>query len=133
MFMIWAGLHITYICLFLIYMQLVFIYILTNKALHLLLISLYFTMLQNVLLACYSSQEVHQVIISDSNSIHLIYNISGVNLSKYHIRALSKGLNFIPTPKPITTRVVRAAFRECHRRLYLKYYRSFLQESFTQY
>ena len=55
------------------------------------------------------------LILNTTDKIELIHNLSDMHLSPSHINLLSKGLGFIPTPKPTSIQEIDSAFHRFRR------------------
>ena len=58
--------------------------------------------------------------ISTQKTTNNVHNLSGITLSDSQARVLSKGLSFIPSPKPTPKLTIEKSFSNFQRRIYLK-------------
>ena len=65
---------------------------------------------------------LHHSISNNRDNSELIHNLSNFDLTKLHMDVLSKGLSFVPTPKPTPMNEIYSAFYKFCRRLYLKFH-----------
>ena len=65
---------------------------------------------------------LHRLILNTTDETELIHNLSYMHLSPSHINLLSKGLGFIPTPKPTSIQEIDSAFQRLRRRMHLRYF-----------
>ena len=64
---------------------------------------------------------LHRSILDNHDNSLMIHNLSKFDLKQPHINVLSKGLSFVPTPKPTLLDDIYSAFYKFRRRLYLRF------------
>ena len=64
-------------------------------------------------------KKLHRAILDNHDNSLLIHNLGKFHLKQSHIDVLSKGLIFVPTPKPTSLDDICSAFNKFRSRLYL--------------
>ena len=74
---------------------------------------------------------LHRAILDNHDNSLLIDNLSKFDLKQSHISVLSKGLSFVPSPKPSSLDDIYSAFYKFRRHIYLRFH--FLNKPLPDY